>query len=134
MSENDLMDLAVLERRKYNYLNEVLDLTKQLGEVMERRDEKSAKMVVAMRQDPILRLQEVDQVARERRESLKAEQRERVTALLAGAEPKNAGERTFQEQAGQARRLLERVVELDRRISLRLAGEDSFYNRKEGKK
>lgn len=134
MSESDLMDLAVLERRKYNYLNEVLDLTRQLGEVMERRDEKSAKMVVAMRQDPILRLQEVDQIARERRESLDQEQKERLAALLAGAAPGNAGERTFQEQAGQARRLLEKVVDLDRRISLRLAGEESFYSRKDGKK
>lgn len=131
MSGNDLMDLAVLERKKYNYLNEVLDLTQQIGEAADRNDQVALKMLVAMRQDPILGLREVDATSKDRRRELTPERRERIDALLAGAPAEDERERAFVEQAGRARRLLEKVVALDRRISLRMAGEHSFYHTRE---
>lgn len=130
MSGNELMDLAVLERKKYNYLSEVMDLTQQLAETLDRNDQVSVRMLLAMRQDPILHLEEVERTNKLRRRSLAEEDQERVRALLEGAEPQGSEERTFLEHAGKARRLLERVVELDRRLSLRLAGENSFYSKK----
>lgn len=126
---SNLLDLAVLERKKYNDLNEVLELTQQLGEALDRNDQVSVRMLVAMRQDPILHLEEVNATAKSRRESLTEEEQERVRALLDGAEAQDDGEKTFLEQAGKARSLLERVVELDRRVSLRMAGENSFYKK-----
>ena len=123
MSGNELMDLAVLERKKYNYLNEVQDLTEQIGQAADRNDQ------VAMRQDPILSLAEVDDTAKTRLEGLDREERERLEELRSGADQaRNDAERTFLEQSGRTRRLLERVVELDRRISLRMAGDHSFYH------
>ena len=52
------MDLTVLERKKYNSLSEVLDLTRQLGESLDRNDQVAVRMIIAMRQDPLLRLEE----------------------------------------------------------------------------
>ena len=95
MTESELLDLTVLERKKYNYLNEALD-----------RLEKSRKS--GFSQEDIQRLEE----------------------LCQGAAPQLREEGLFAEQAGKTRRLLERVVDLDRRLSLRLAGEDSFYQKK----
>ncbi|MDE7242422.1 MAG: hypothetical protein K2O18_00320 [Oscillospiraceae bacterium] len=129
MTGSEWMDLAVLERKKYNYLNEVMDLSQQMGGVLDRNDEVSVKILLAMREDPLLHLREVDQTEKKRREALAEEDQERVTALLAGAEPRNKDENIFQEQAGKARRLLERVVELDRRLNLRISGKDSFYRK-----
>ena len=127
MSGNELMDLAVLERKKYNYLNEVLDLTEQIGQAADRNDQVAMRMLVAMRQDPILSLAEVDDTAKTRLEGLDREERERLEELRSGADQaRNDAERTFLEQSGRTRRLLERVVELDRRISLRMAGDHSF--------
>lgn len=126
---SELLELAVLERKKYNDLNEVMDLTRQLGEALDRNDEVSVRMLVAMRQDPILHLEEVGRTASARKKALSPEEQERVAALLSGAPAQDEGERTFQEQAGKARSLLERVVELDRRINLRMAGENSFYHK-----
>ena len=57
MTKSDWMDLTVLERKKYNCLSEVLDLSQQLGEAMDRNDDVSVRMLVAMRQDPLLQLQ-----------------------------------------------------------------------------
>ena len=130
MTKGDWLDLTVLERKKYNQLSEVMDLSRQLGEAMDRNDQVSVRMLLAMRQDPILHLEEVGRTGSARRGSLSEEDQERVSALLAGAEPHSNEERIFLDQVGKTRRLLERVVELDRRISIRLAGENSFYKKK----
>lgn len=130
MTGSEWMDLTVLERKKYNYLSEVLDLTQQLAESLERNDQVSARMILAMRQDPVLHLGEIDQAWRARLQDLAPEDQELAAALKKGAQAHSGEERTFLEQAGRTRRLLERVVELDRRVSLRLAGDNSFYKKK----
>ena len=123
------MDLTVLERKKYNSLSEALDLTRQLGESMDRSDQVAVRMLIAMRQDPLLHLEEAERTAKDRRRSLTEEEQRRIRSLLKGAEPQSSEERTFLDQAGKTRRLLERVVELDRRVSLRMAGGQSFYKK-----
>ena len=53
--------------------------------------------------------------------------RERVEELNSGASPEDENEILYVNQAGSARRLWERVVELDQRLNRRMAGDDSFY-------
>ena len=130
MTKSDWMDLAVLERKKYSLLSEVMDLSKQLGEVMDRNDDVSVRLLLAMRQEPLLRLQELKQVTDMKKESLSPEDRERISALDQGAAPQGEEETAYQNQAGSARRLLERIVELDERLNRRIAGKDSFYTQK----
>ena len=130
MTKSEWLDLTVLERKKYNLLSEVMDLSRQMGETLDRGDDVSVRMLIAMRQEPILRLEEVRQSAAARLESLSPEDRERVRALGEGASPQGAEEETYCAQAGSARRLLERVLELDQRLSQRLAGDESFYSKK----
>lgn len=127
MTKSEWLDLTVLERKKYNLLSEVMDVSQQMGEALDRSDDVSVRMLVAMRQEPILHLEEVRQAAAARLEGLAAEDRERVGALREGAAPQGTDEEAYCTQAGNARRLLERVLELDRRLSRRLAGENSFY-------
>lgn len=129
MTAGDWLDLSVLERKKYNCLSEVMDESQQMAEALDRNDEVSVRMLLALRQEPILRLAELKQAIQTKRESLTPEERERISQLDAGASPREEGEEGYAKQAGIARRLLERVVELDRRISLRLAGENSFYKK-----
>ena len=127
MVKGDGLDLIVLERRRYNLLSEVMDLSQQLGEALDRNDRVTLKMLVAMRQDPITRLEEVQAAVRERRAELPAGDQERVSALDGGAPPRGEDEQTYQTQAGSARRLLERVIDLDRRLNKRLARGNSVY-------
>lgn len=121
------MELTALERRKYNYLSEVMDLSRQLGEALDHNDQVSVRMLVAMRQEPILHLQELEGVLRARRESLSPEEKSRAGALLKGGEPADETERAYLHQVGIVRRLLERVLELDQRLNRRVAGSSSFY-------
>jgi len=130
MTRNEWLELTVLERKKYNCLLEVEDTTKQLAEALDRNDQVAARMLVAMRQDPLLKLEEVDRGEKQRRAALPQEDQERVRTLLREQTARGDGEDVFLEQAGKTRKLLERVVELDRRVSLRMAGDHSFYRNK----
>ena len=130
MTKGDWMDLAVLERKKYNCLSEVWDLSQQMGQALDRNDDVSVRMLIAMRQEPLLQLQELKQAIAVKTGSLSPEERERVSALGKGASPQGEEETTYHNQAGSARRLLERIIELDERLNRRLAGENSFYTQK----
>ncbi len=130
MTKGDWLDLAVLERKKYNCLSEVMDLSRQMGEALDRSDDVSVRMLLALREDPLVQLQELKQAINMKKESLSPEDRERVSALGQGASPKGEEETTYHSQAGAARRLLERIVELDERLNRRLAGKNSFYEPK----
>lgn len=127
MTKGDWMDLTVLERRKYNCLSEVMDLSRQMGEALDRNDQVSMQILISLRQDPILSLEEIGRSIGMKQDSLSPEDRERVAALNGGATPRGEEESTYCGQAGSARRLLERVVELDQRLNRRLAGDSSFY-------
>ena len=129
MTKGDWLDLTVLERRKYNLLSETLDLSQQLGEAMDRSDDVSLRLVLAMRQEPILGLEEVQRAIASKLENLTPEDRQRVSELAGGAAPEGGEETAYFNQAGSARRLLERVLELDRRLNRRMAGENSFYEK-----
>ncbi|MCI9514750.1 MAG: hypothetical protein HFF61_10535 [Oscillospiraceae bacterium] len=130
MNASDWLDLTVLERKKYNYLNETLDLTQQIGSALDHNDQISLKMLLAMRQEPIMYLEELKQTIQARRQDLPPEDQERVQALLSGASPRTQEESTFIQQAATVVRLLQRVMELDRAVNLRLTGSSSVYNKK----
>ena len=127
---SDLLDLAGLERKKYNDLTEVLDLTRQLGEALDRSDDVSVRLLVSMRQDPILRLEEIKAAIGSKRDSMPPEEWERVNDLNGGAQPRDEDETVYLNQVGSVRRILERVLELDQRLNRRMAGNDSFYAQK----
>lgn len=127
MTKSDWMDLAVLERRKYNLLSETMGLSRQIGEAMDRGDDVSLRMLLSMRQEPILGLGEVKNAVRSKREALSSQELERLSDLESGAQPQEGEERTYCDEFGRARRLLEQVLELDRKLNRRLTGKDSCY-------
>ena len=49
MEEKTVMDALVQMKRTGNLLNELLDLTRQLGESIDRNDQVSTQMLIAMR-------------------------------------------------------------------------------------
>ena len=73
MNASDWLDLTVLERKKYNYLNETLDLTQQIGSALDHNDQISLKMLLAMRQEPIMYLEELKQTIEDMKTSREIE-------------------------------------------------------------
>ena len=128
MTKSDWLDLTVLERQKYNHLSELMDLTRQLGEAIDRGDEVSVRILLTERETVLLQLQEMDVAVRDCLLSQPEADAIRLSALLNGAEPQNPDEEALSAQVTKKQQLLEKINLMDQRISTRLGGKRSFYN------
>lgn len=127
MTEKAVMDALVQMKRTGNLLNELEDLTQQMAQAIDRNDQVSVQMLVAMREEPLEKLQAADRAVREQLEAL-PEEAEELAALLNGGPPAQPGERTQQmlcDQVAANRRRLKQIIELDTLLGQRLGRADS---------
>ncbi|MCI8916400.1 MAG: hypothetical protein HFF26_07015 [Oscillospiraceae bacterium] len=130
MEEKTVMDALVQMKRTGNLLNELWDLTQQLGQSIDRSDQVSIQMLLAMREDPLGKLQAADQALREQLEVLPQEVAQPLADMLNGGPPADPGQQVQKmlcEQVASNVRRLNQVIELDRRLNQRLARENSAY-------
>lgn len=127
MTEKTVMDALVQMKRTGNLLNELEDLTQQLGESIDRNDQVSTQLLIAMREEPLAKLQAADKALREQLEALSdPEEAAALAALLNGEATAEQGERTqqmLQEQVAANRRRLKQIMERNRILSQRLGRE-----------
>ena len=117
MTEKTVMDALVQMKRTGNLLNELEDLTQQIGQSIDRNDEVSLQMLIAMREDADQALW--DQLA----ELPDKEAAIQLAAMLNGGPPADPGmqaQRMLCEQVASNNRRLKRVIELDQRLRQRL--------------
>lgn len=131
MTEKTVMDALVQMKRTGNLLNELEDLTRQLGESIDRNDQVSTQMLIAMREEPLGKLTDADRALRDQLEALpdRAEAAQ-LAEMLNGGAPEAPGDRTQQmlcEQVAANNRRLKQIIELDRLLSQRLGREKSAY-------
>lgn len=129
MDNKTLKDLFIKTRRQYIKLLEFFDLTQQLGEAVDRKDEVSVQMLLHMREDPIHDLKEIETQLHEGVLKLPEEDAIRAHQLLTGGAPREKAEEALCGQIAQNRRLLDKSQELDKRISMRIDGRHSFYSK-----
>ena len=133
MTEKAVMDALVQMKRTGNLLNEMEDLTRQMGEAIDRNDQVSLEMLIAMREEPLGKLQEADRAVRDQLELLTDQlEAAQLASMLNGGPPADPGERVQQqlcEQVAVNGRHLKRIMELDQRLNERLARENSVYRR-----
>ena len=131
MEEKTVMDALVQMKRTGNLLNELWDLTRQLGESIDRNDQVSTQMLIAMREEPLGKLQAADQALREQLEALpEREDGLALAAMLNGGPPADPAQRPqamLCEQVASNNRRLKQVMELDRVLNQRLGREKSAY-------
>jgi len=127
MEQRDLDALLTWKKQQFVKLDEVLTATQQLAQSLERNDPVSVNMWVAMREEPIQQAQELQTRIGDYLHKMPREDAIRANELLSGAEPGHDRETALCEQTARNRRLLDRIVELDKFVSHRLAGSHSFY-------
>ena len=131
MIEKTVMDALVQMKRTGNLLNELEDLTQQIGQAIDRNDQVSLQMLIAMREEPLGKLQAADQALREQLEVLPdKEEAADLAAMLNGGPAADSAMRAQQmlcDQVAANNRRLKQIIELDQRLNRRLAGGDSFY-------
>lgn len=131
MDEKTVMDALVQMKRTGNLLNELWDLTQQLGQAIDRNDQVSAQMLIAMREEPLGKLQAADQALRDQLEALpNRDAARRLAAMLNGGQPDNPVQQSqvmLCEQVASNSRRLKQVMELDKALNQRLGRENSAY-------
>lgn len=128
MEQRVLMDALVQAKRVGNLLDEVLDLSRQMAEAVDRGDEVVIKMLLAMRAEPIRKLKQADQTLRSQRASLLQEDGERLAGLLNGTlQSESREEELLLNQGASNRRLHQQVMELERILNKKIAREKSIY-------
>ena len=131
MTEKAVMDALVQMKRTGNLLNELEDLTGQMGEAIDRNDQVSLEMLIVMREDPLGKLQAADQAGRDQLELLTDKlEAAQLASMLNGGPPADPGVRVQQqlcEQVAINNRRLKRIMELDRKLNQRLERGNSSY-------
>lgn len=132
MDEKTVMDALVQMKRMGNLLNELEDLTRQLGQSIDRNDQVSMSMLIGMRSEPLEKLQDAERVIREQLEAVEdADAAGALASMLNGGEAVDPGSRTqvmLCEQVSANRRRLKQIMDLDRILNRRMAGEKSVYS------
>ncbi len=133
MEEKDLLQqITICLQKKYNGLNEVWNVTKQLQDALQYNDIVTIRMLIRMRQEELIKVGQVDEEWKELMDQLTEEQEaalENGDFLHFPAESRELAEK-LKELRGKNKRLLEKLIEQDERVNRRIAGEKSVYNHK----
>ena len=127
MGQQDLALLLQWKKKQFLKFNEILSVTEQMVESMERNDRFSVSMLLSMREDPVRQAQEIQDQIGEYLLQMPEEDAIRANGLLTGAESGQGMESALCNQVAQNQRLLDRIIRLDKFISQRLGGNRSFY-------
>lgn len=124
-----LQQIAILLQKKYNGLNEIETITKQLQDALGYDDIVSIRMLIVMRQQE---MDSIDLIDAEYQASLENLTEVQKKALKTGNTNPFSGENTAMVQKiaeiqQKNKRLLERLIEQDKLVNRRLAGEKSYY-------
>lgn len=134
MADQELwMELLKQVQRRYQSVNEVFRVTKEIADVLSRDDRVAAQMLLGMRQEEIDHLVESEEKIYLLLKCVDQQERASILALLKG-EREALSDASFEEKkigeiGNNIRRNLEKIVELDRMVSVKLAGKDSFYQK-----
>lgn len=127
MGQQDLALLLQWKKKQFLKYNEVLSVTEQMVESMERNDSFSMNMLLNMREEPLRQAQEIQEQIGDYLLRMPETDAIRANELLTGAADGQGMESALCSQVAQNRRLLDRIIHLDKFISQRLGGRRSFY-------
>lgn len=127
MGQQDLALFLQWKKKQFLKFNEVLSVTEEMVQAMERNDGYSVNVLLSMREDPIRQAQEIQDQIGDYLLQLPEADAIRANELLTGMENGQGMESALCKQVAQNRRVLDRIVQLDRFISQRLGGNRSFY-------
>ncbi|MGI5962461.1 MAG: hypothetical protein ACOX7N_01940 [Lawsonibacter sp.] len=129
MKKEDMDAILGLVRRMHTALDEVLEVTGELADAIQRQDQISVQLFLKLRHDPIQQLQTYQAQLRNQCSRLSPEEGTCMQQILSG---KGTGERPelalLEKQVRQNQELLARILRADRRISQRMGGDKSFYS------
>lgn len=116
--------------KEYAGVVEIEKLTRELEDALNHNDEKVAELILEMRQREMDSISQGRQVVEELLASMDVELREDVRQLLRGERPDRRTEFEAEKISSISRQrdnMLKNICTIDRILSRRVAGEDSYY-------
>lgn len=133
----ELLSAVLTEmQKKYRYMNEVQRLTKELGEGLSSDDKLVIQMVLEMRGKELEKISNCDAGIQRLLSNAPEDIQENVYAVLGGDAPadvpdedENVVWKQIADTIQATKRIWGQTVEIDRILSSRLAGGDSYYRK-----
>lgn len=132
--EELLSEILWRVQRNYVRVVELERLTKELGDALSRNDQESAQLIVKMRQDEMEAAVQVKQEIQMLLQTTSEKEREELKGWLEGRcekEPDSYEGKKIAEIGGMLTQALNRTISIDRVINKKIAGKDSFYQKKQ---
>lgn len=130
MEDAMLIEILKEVQKKYQCFMDIERITREIGEALSRNDRTSVQILLGMRQEEM----DNGDISQKNIECLMSvlplDDVSKVSNWLSGKEDGNKEsllEQKLIERGKSIQMLLKRTIELDRHISMRLAGEDSYY-------
>lgn len=130
MNSEMLLEIVKQLQKKYHHITEISRLTKEMADSISRNDRVSAQMLLAMRQEEMNQADKCDKNIDCLLESLSDAQADQIRELMSGIN--NMDNQGFELQkiceiSNHIKQSLEKTIVIDKGMSSRLAGKDSFY-------
>lgn len=129
MTDKTLIEVHILMRKRFNLLTEVFQLTQQMGDSIDRKDQVTMVSFMEERQEALRQLSLIREDVNEYLAQESQKDRIHLKKILAGKVSTNSKEEALKNQVLSSKELLRKIVELDKRLNQRVAGKDSMYNR-----
>ena len=126
-----MVEILLRMQKKYKGLLEIERVTKELEELLALGDKESVQLLLTMREEEIELTHAEDNSLRELLNVLDYDVRTYVTTIMNGEKesfPSGSLEEKIYNLGSQTRNLCQKTCEIDRVLSVKIAGKDSYYN------
>lgn len=127
------MGIALNLQKKYNKISELQDVTKQMAEALQRNDLYALQLLMKMRTEVMLEIDDIDYAREELLNSLPDNEEMQVRSALSRQiveeEFHNADLQRVNDIYKKIARSLESTIQYDKVINLKIGGENSFYKK-----
>lgn len=130
MEDEMLVEILKEMQKKYQCVTEIERNTRDMGEALSRNDRTSVQLLIGMRQEEMDKADLCERNIRCLISALPDAEAIQVANWMKGIadqEPLGRCAELIVEKGNSIRHVLKRTLEIDRHISTRLAGKDSFY-------
>ena len=125
------MEIAIYLRKKYNKISELFDLTRQMAEALQRNDLVSFEVLLTMRTDVILDIEQITYTIQDILQTTEPEFAKKINLFLqhktTSFENLSVAEQKICTIVSESANLTQRLISLDKIVNKKISGNDSFY-------
>lgn len=132
--DKEMLDIAINLRKKYNKISELLDITQQMTDCINRNDMVSFKIFINMRTEILLEIEEINENQEKFLSLLEPRKAENAKALMQSdaVVPDNTPSEDLKVYSTfmDCKSATAKLVAMDKAMSEKICGDKSFYHLK----